>query len=59
MERRLHLQQLCEESFAKANRNSALQRVLLSQGRRQPEPFELHSMVMYKQKMAKHAMPHT
>ena len=59
MERRLHLQQLCEESFAKASHNSALRRVLLSQVRRQPGPFELHSMVMYKRKMAKHAMHHT
>ena len=59
MERRLHLQQLCEESFAKASHNSALRRALLSQVRRQPGPFELHSMVMYKRKMAKHQMHHT
>ena len=59
MERRLHLQQLCEESFDKASHNSALRRVLLSQVRRQPGPFELHCMVMYKRKMAKHAMHHS
>ena len=59
MERRLHLQQLCEESFAKASHNSAVRRALLSQVRRQPGPFELHCVVMCKRKMAKHQMHHT
>ena len=44
MEMRLHSQQLCAESFAKASHNSALRRAL-SQVRRQPGPFELHCMV--------------
>ena len=59
MERHLHLQQLCEESFAKESHSSALRRALLCQVRRQPGPFELHCMVMYKRKMAKHQMHHT
>ena len=58
MESRLHLQQLCEESFAKASHNSALRKVLLSQVRTQPGPFELHTMVMYKRKGLKHTIHH-
>ena len=48
MMKRLELQQSCEQSFVKASHNSALRRSLLAQVRRQPGPFEMHSVVMYK-----------
>ena len=48
MMKRLELQQSCEQSFIKASHNSALRRALLAQVRRQPGPFEMHSVVMYK-----------
>ncbi len=48
MMKRLELQQSCEQSFVKASHNSALRRSLLAQVRRQPGPFDMHSVVMYK-----------
>ena len=50
MAQRLDLIRMCEESFVKANHSASLKRAILSQVRRQPGPFEQHSLVMYRRR---------
>ena len=59
MTQRLDLIRMCEESFVKANHSAALKRAMLAQVRRQPGPFEQHSLVMYRRKgPLKHMLHH-
>ena len=59
MAQRLDLIGMCEESFVKANHSAALKRAILAQVRRQPGPFEQHSLVMYRRKgPLKHMLHH-
>ena len=50
MAQRLDLIRMCEESFVKANHSATLKRAILSQVRKQPGPFEQHSLVMYRRR---------
>ena len=50
MAQRLDLIRMCEESFVKANHSASLKRAILAQVRRQPGPFEQHSLVMYRRR---------
>ena len=46
----IDLIRMCEESFVKANHSATLKRAFLAQVRRQPGPFEQHSLVMYRRR---------